>query len=76
MTLPDLIARWIVRRPWGVALFALLLVLGGVFIVQRHARFDSEVLNLLPSESEAVRAMKSLNSDFVQARELTLRAAG
>jgi predicted RND superfamily exporter protein len=76
MTLPDLIARWVVRRPWWVAAIALLLVIGAVFIVQRHARFDSEVLNLLPSGSEAVRAMKSLNSDFVQARELTFVLRG
>lgn len=76
MTLPDLIARWVVRRPWWVATIALLVVIGGVFVVQRHARFDSEVLNLLPSESEAVRAMKMLNSDFVQARELTFALRG
>jgi predicted RND superfamily exporter protein len=76
MTLPDLIARWVVRRPWWVAAIALLLAVGAAFIVQRHARFDSEVLNLLPSESEAVIAMKSLNSDFVQARELTFALRG
>src|SRR5262245_43456887 len=76
MTLPDLIARWTVRRPWWVAAIAVLVTLGGVFIVQRHARFDSEVLNLLPSESDAVRAMKLLNSDFVQARELTFALRG
>jgi uncharacterized protein len=76
MMLPELIARLVVRRPWWVATIALLIVLSGVFIVKRHARFDSEVLNLLPSESEAVRAMKSLNSDFVQARELTFALRG
>jgi predicted RND superfamily exporter protein len=76
MTLPDLIARWVVRRPWWVVTVALLVVIAGILVVQRHARFDSEVLNLLPSESEAVRALKSLNSDFVQARELTFALRG
>lgn len=76
MMLPDLIARWVVRKPWWVATVALIVVITGVFVVQRHAHFDSEVLNLLPSESEAVRALKSLNSDFVQARELTFALRG
>ena len=68
MTLPDFIARSVVRRPGWVAAVALIVVVLGILIVKRHARFDSEVLNLLPLESEAVRAMKSLNSEFVQAR--------
>jgi predicted exporter len=55
---------------------AILVIVCGALVVQRHARFDSEVLNLLPSESEAVRAMKSLNRDFVQARELTFALRG
>src|SRR4030095_15076456 len=72
----DLIARWVVRRPGCVAAIAVAVVVGAVFIVQRDARFDSEVLTLLPTESEAVRAMKSLNSDFVQGRELTFALRG
>ena len=39
-------------------------------------RLDSEVLNLLPQESEAVQGLKTVNSDFRQGRELVFALQG
>ena len=39
-------------------------------------RLDVEVLNLLPEQSDAVRSLRTLNSEFTQARELTFALHG
>src|SRR5687768_14612966 len=68
--LPEYIAHLMVRRRVYVALVALLLVGACVLLVASRQRLDSEVLNLLPQDSEAVQALKVYNSEFEQGREL------
>ncbi|MEO6054118.1 MAG: MMPL family transporter [Chthoniobacterales bacterium] len=65
------IADWTVRRPW--LLFAILAIITAAsfwVVTQKHG-FDSEILNLLPSEFDSVRGLKIYNQEFTSARELT-----
>src|SRR5215212_2266374 len=58
--------RWI-----GIALLLLLLVAG-----LWRLRFDVEVLNLLPSNSQVVRGLKLYQRNFSNARELIITVRG
>src|SRR5688572_31512409 len=70
------LAYWIVHRRWWVLTLVAAVLAGGVWIVQSRQNFDSEVLNLLPSDTPAVDALKTVNSKFSQARELTFALRG
>jgi len=69
--LSDGIARLVVRRPAIPAIAALLLALGSIFIVTARGQFDSNILNLLPSEFDAVRGLQIHSEAFEQSHELT-----
>src|SRR5688500_12790327 len=74
--LADFIAYLVVRRPWLVIGLTVALLAGGAWVLTRHQALDSEVLNLLPPESEGVKALKIFNSEFRQGRELILALHG
>lgn len=59
-----------VRRPGILIAAAILLLLSAVFLFQSRQSFDSEILNLLPSDAASVRGLKIYNSQFNSAREL------
>jgi uncharacterized protein len=70
------LAFWIVHRRWRVFSAVVAVIVAGIAIVQSRQNFDSEVLNLLPSDTPAVDALKTVNSKFTQARELTFALRG
>ena len=70
------LARCVVRRPGLVAALLLGSLLASGWIIGRHARFDTEILNLLPSENQAVSGLKRYNQDFSQIRELAFLIEG
>jgi uncharacterized protein len=74
--LSDRLAYWIVHRRWRVLSIVALMIAACVWIVQSRQNFDSEVLNLLPSDTPAVDALKVVNNEFTQARELTFALRG
>lgn len=65
-----------VRRKWSVIGATLLLIGACAWLLTRQQAFDSEVLNLLPPDSEGVKALKIFNSDFRQGRELIVALHG
>ncbi|MEO8206463.1 MAG: MMPL family transporter [Chthoniobacterales bacterium] len=65
------IADWTVRRPWLLIAIAVLLTAASFWVVTQKRGFDSEILNLLPSEFNSVRGLKIYNQEFTSARELT-----
>lgn len=65
------IAQLVVRRPVWVIAAVVVLLAGCLWILKKQQRFDSEVLNLLPARFDSVQALKALNNEFTQARELT-----
>jgi len=65
-----LLARWIVRHPFLIALAGVVVLGLSVLAVFRNDSFDSDILNLLPGDHPAVRGLKIFNNDFAQAREL------
>src|SRR5215207_2230279 len=74
--LSERLAYWIVHRRWVVLTLVALMIAGGVWVVQSRQNFDSEVLNLLPSNTPAVDALRVVNNEFTQARELTFALRG
>ena len=64
------LAGWIVRKPFAVAAAGLLLGLVSTWIIFSRSSFDSDILNLLPSDDPAVQGLKIFNSEFTQTREL------
>ncbi len=69
-------AYLVVHRPkWVIGATVLLLAICA-WIMASKPRLDSEVLNLLPQESEAVQGLKTVNSDFRQGRELIFALHG
>jgi predicted RND superfamily exporter protein len=74
--LAELIAYLVVRRKWSVIGVMVLLLGASAWLLTRQQAFDSEVLNLLPPDSEAVKALKIFNSDFRQGRELIVALHG
>lgn len=74
--LSEILAHWIVHRRAGVFAVMAAVVVAAVWIVQSRQNFDSEVLNLLPGDSQEVDALKVVNSEFTQARELTFALRG
>ena len=74
--LSEILAHWIVHRRAGVFAAMVAVVIAAVWIVQSRQNFDSEVLNLLPSDSQEVEALKVVNGEFTQARELTFALRG
>jgi len=59
-----------VRRPGWLIATAVLLLFAAGFLFQSRQSFDSEILNLLPSDAASVRGLKIFNSQFNSAREL------
>ena len=59
-----------VRRPALLIAAALMLLLAAIFLFQTRQSFDSEILNLLPSNAASVRGLKIYNSQFNSSREL------
>ncbi len=66
----SVLARWVVRRPVMLRLLGVLLVAASTWVIARQNAFDSDILNLLPSENPAVQGLKIYNSEFTQTREL------
>ncbi len=64
------IAHLVVRRPVVMAIAGFLLAAGSMAIISSQRAFDSDILNLLPSNNPAVQGLKIYNSEFTQAREL------
>jgi len=64
------LAHVAVRRPGLLVGGALLLLFAAAVIFQSRQAFDSEILNLLPSEAASVRGLKIYNSRFNSAKEL------
>ncbi len=59
-----------VRRPGVLIGAAILLLFASIFLFQSRQSFDSEILNLLPSDAASVQGLKIYNSQFNSAREL------
>jgi len=59
---------WRHRLPSALVLGALILL--ALTIIFTRGKFDSEILNLLPSSNPAVEGLKIYNSEFAQNREL------
>ena len=68
----SVLARWVVRRPVMLGLLGVLLVAASTGIISTQNAFDSDILNLLPSDNPAVQGLKIYNSEFTQTRELAL----
>lgn len=66
----DGIARIVTKRPGLLAGGFLSLVIAAVIFVSRPAKFDSEILNLLPPDVPAVSALGLYHREFSQSREL------
>lgn len=71
MDLPARLAHWIANHRRALAVLAAILAAASVFVLAKHARFASDVLDLLPREFESVRVFKQFDREFSQARELT-----
>src|SRR5687768_4545972 len=69
-------AQFEVHRPGSVVAATLLLIAVCVAIIASRQRLDSEILNLLPRESAAVKALKVFNAEFSQGRELVFALSG
>lgn len=69
--LADGIATLVVRRPLVPALVAVALAAASIFVLTTRGQFDADILNLLPSEFEAVRGLQLHGSEFEQSHELT-----
>jgi len=65
------IARLVVRRPIVPAAIAILLALVAVLVIQSRGKFDSDIMNLLPSEFDSVRGLQIHSEEFEQSHELT-----
>lgn len=76
MNIAKLVAHIVVHRPRWLIAAVIVVVLACVWIVRSQQRFDSEVLSLLPAHLESVQALKEMNSNFSQARELTFALEG
>ncbi len=58
------------RNAWVLWLLLITLFACSFFVVLRNERFDSEILNLLPSDVPSVQGLKLYNQEFTQGREL------
>lgn len=76
MNIARIVAHLVVHRPKSLMAAAVVIVLACVWIVRSQQRFDSEVLSLLPAHLESVQALKEMNTNFSQARELTFALEG
>jgi predicted RND superfamily exporter protein len=74
--LSETLAHWIVQRRLVLFGIVAVMIAGGIWVVQSRQNFDSEVLNLLPGDSPAVKALKVVNDQFTQARALTFAIRG
>jgi predicted RND superfamily exporter protein len=72
MSLDRTFARIVTHHRLALGLGVLVLVVASVLTIVFHARFDSDVLDLLPQRFEAVKAFKIFDREFSQARELTI----
>ncbi len=71
MDWPARLAHWIVNHRRTLGGLALLLAAISGLILVWHARFASDVLDLLPGHFDSVRVFKRFDREFSQARELT-----
>lgn len=71
MDLPARLAHWIANHRRTVLALALALAVASVLVLTRHARFGTDVLDLLPAHFDSVRALKQFDREFSQGRELT-----
>jgi predicted RND superfamily exporter protein len=76
VNIPQRIAHLTVHRPKTLGLTVAILLVICFALLKTRARFDSEVLNLLPAQFESVQALKELNSRFSQGKELTFALQG
>ena len=74
--LTDILAHWIVHRRALIFGLLAILIAAGVWVVQSRQNFDSEILNLLPGDSPEVNALRKVNDQFNQAREITFALRG
>ncbi|MFY8216178.1 MAG: MMPL family transporter [Chthoniobacterales bacterium] len=65
------LARIIARHPRWLAASGLVFIVACAAVLASRQSFDSDILNLLPSDRPAVEGLKVINSRFAQARELT-----
>ncbi len=69
--LPRTVAHFVTnRRRWGLRV-ALLLGIAAVLVIGLRVRLASDVLDLLPRHFDSVRAFKTFDREFSQAREIT-----
>jgi predicted exporter len=68
---PARLAHWIVNHRRTLGGLGLALAALSVLILVWHARFASDVLDLLPGHFDSVRVFKRFDREFSQARELT-----
>ncbi|MBE2204675.1 MAG: MMPL family transporter [Chthoniobacterales bacterium] len=64
------LASLAVRRPGALIAAAILLAVIATILFQSRQAFDSEILNLLPSDEASVQGLKIYNARFNSAREL------
>lgn len=70
------LAFLITRKPWLLIGLAAVVLATSLFAISREDRFDSDILNLLPSDNRAVQGLKIYNRDFTQSRELAFLIRG
>ncbi len=71
MDLPALLAHWIANHRRTLAALAAVLAVISALVLVWHARFASDVLDLLPHQFDSVRVFKQFDREFSQAREVT-----
>ena len=71
MSLDRTVAHFVTRRRRLVVLLAVLLAMLSLLVIVFGVRFASDVLDLLPRSFESVRAFKTFDREFSQAREIT-----
>jgi predicted RND superfamily exporter protein len=69
--LPALLAHWITNHRRALLVLAAALTVVSALVLVRHARFASDVLDLLPHGFDSVQTFKQFDREFSQARELT-----
>lgn len=70
-TIAAVLARVITRHPRWLAAAGVVFVIACVAVLASRQSFDSDILNLLPSDRPAVEGLKIINNRFAQALELT-----
>src|ERR1700744_6817628 len=72
MSLDRTFARIVTHHRRALSLGVLALVVASILTVVFGVHFASDVLDLLPQHFEAVKAFKTFDREFSQARELTI----